>query len=148
MLDDFPIVMELPVRWGDQDALAHVNHIMYLRYFETVRIEYLLRLGMDPPGPTWRESGRIIASVACRYLAPVTFPDSLFLGARIASMGADRLTMEHAAYSTRLDRPAARSTCHLVWYDYVAGHKRPIPPEIRESIIGLEGHIPPPPPSH
>ena len=148
MLEDYPVVMEVPVRWGDQDSLAHVNHIVYLQYFETVRIEYLMRLGMDPPGPTWRESGAIIGSVTCRYLAPVTFPDTLLLGARISHLGADRLTMEHTAFSTSLDKPAARSTANLVWYDYVGGKRRPIPEEIREAIVAFEGHHPPPPPAH
>ena len=148
MLEDYPVVIEVPVRWGDQDSLAHVNHIVYLQYFETVRIEYLMRLGMDPPGPNWRESGAIIASVTCRYLAPVTFPDTLALGARISHMGTDRLTMEHAAFSTRLARPAARSTANLVWYDYITGHRRPIPQEVRQAIIALEGQEPPAPPAH
>jgi acyl-CoA thioester hydrolase len=145
MLEEFPVVTELPVRWGDQDSLAHVNHTVYLTYFETVRIEYLVRLGMEPPGPVWRESGAIIASVNCRYLAPVKYPDNLVLGARVANLGVDRLTMEHVAYSTTLERLAAKSICHLVWYDYVAGRKRPIPAEVRAAIVALEGHEPPPP---
>jgi acyl-CoA thioester hydrolase len=148
MLEDFPVVIEVPVRWGDQDSLAHVNHIMYLQYFESARIEYLMRMGMPPPGPTWRESGAIIASVTCRYLAPVTFPDTLQVGARMSHMGGDRLTMEHAAFSTALDRPAARSTCHLVWYDYETGRRRPIPDHVRQAVIAIEGHEPPPPPAH
>ena len=148
MLEEFPVTTELPVRWGDQDSLAHVNHTVYLTYFETVRIEYLLRLGMEAPGPAWRESGAIIASVNCRYLAPVKYPDNLLLGARVANLGVDRLTMEHAAYSTTLERLAAKSTCHLVWYDYVAGRKRPIPVEVRAAIVALEGHEPPPPAAH
>jgi acyl-CoA thioester hydrolase len=148
VLEDFPVIVKIPVRWGDQDALAHVNHIMYLQYFETARIEYLLRLGMEAPGPSWRESGGIIASVTCRYLAPVTFPDTLYVAARVAHMGGDRITMEHAAFSERLEKPAARSTCNLVWYDYVAGRRRPIPAEITAAIITLEGHEPPPPPAH
>ncbi len=148
MLEDYPVVTEHPVRWGDQDSLDHVNHAMYLRYFETVRIEYLRRLGLEPPGPAWRESGAIIASVTCRYLAPVKYPDNLVLGARVSNLGTDRLTMEHAAYSTKLEKLAARSTCHLVWYDYVAGKKRPIPEEIRAAIVALEGHEPPPPAAH
>lgn len=148
MLEDFPVVIPITVRWGDQDALARVNHIKYLQYFETARIEYLTRLGMEPPGPAWRESGGIIASVNCRYLAPVTFPDTLHVGARIVSLGTDRLIMEHAAVSEGLGKLAARGNASVVWYDYIACRRRPIPAEIREAIIALEGHEPPLPPSH
>jgi acyl-CoA thioester hydrolase len=147
MLEDYPVIVEIPVRWGDQDALAHVNHIKYLQYFETVRIEYLARLGMEPPGPTWRENGAILGSVSCKYLAPVTYPDTLHVGARVVAMGTDRMTMEHAACSESLGKLAARGNAHIVWYDYVAGCRRAIPSEIREAVVALEGQEPPPPPA-
>ena len=30
--------MPLPIRWGDMDAMGHVNNTVYFRYMETVRI--------------------------------------------------------------------------------------------------------------
>ena len=44
--------MLIPVRWGDMDAMGHVNNTVYFRYFETLRIEwmYTLGFGADPLG--------------------------------------------------------------------------------------------------
>ncbi len=139
MLKNYPVVVDIVVRWGDQDYLGHVNNIMYLQYFETARIEYLMRLGIDPPGPTWQEAGLIIKSVSCRFLAPVTFPDTLAVGARISSIGDDQVVMEHAAYSRKLERPAAKGDAVIVSYDYVAGTRTPFPPETLAAITTLEG---------
>jgi acyl-CoA thioester hydrolase len=139
MLEEFPVVIDVPVRWADQDALGHVNHTRYLRYFEIARIAYLERLDMDPPGPTWREFGLIIASLTCRFRAPITYPDTLSVGARILSMSADRCTMEHVAVSQKLDKPAASGTAVLVAYDYVAGRRRPLPPDVVQRVVALEG---------
>jgi acyl-CoA thioester hydrolase len=139
MLRDYPVVVDIVVRWGDQDYLGHVNNILYLQYFETARIEYLMRLGMDPPGPTWQESGLIIKSVSCRFAAPVTFPDTLSVGARISSIGHDRAIMEHAAYSQKLGRLAAEGDAVIVSYDYVAGTRAPLPPSTLAAITTLEG---------
>lgn len=139
MLEEFPVVVDVVVRWADQDALGHVNHTRYLRYFEIARIAYLERLGMDPPGPAWQEFGIIIASLTCRFLAPITYPDTLSVGAGIVSMSADRCTIEHLAVSKKLDKPAARGTAVLVAYDYAAGRRRPIPPGFVQKIVALEG---------
>jgi acyl-CoA thioester hydrolase len=139
MLKDYPVVVDVVVRWGDMDSLGHVNNIVYLQYFETARIEYLVRLGMDPPGPTWQESGLIIATVSCRFVAPVTYPDTLSVGARISSLGEDRVIMEHAAMSRKLGRLAAEGDVLIVSYDYVAGRRAPLAADTREAIIALEG---------
>ena len=40
LLEDYPVVLEIPVAWGDMDALNHVNNTVYLRYFESSRIAY------------------------------------------------------------------------------------------------------------
>ncbi|MCZ6911333.1 MAG: acyl-CoA thioesterase, partial [Proteobacteria bacterium] len=41
VLDDYPVVIELPVVWGEMDAFDHVNNIIYFRYFESARIAYV-----------------------------------------------------------------------------------------------------------
>ena len=32
---------EIPVQWGDMDAAQHVNNLSYLKWVESVRIEFL-----------------------------------------------------------------------------------------------------------
>ncbi len=46
MLSAYPVVVDVVVRWGDMDALGHVNNIVFLQYFETARIAYLERAGI------------------------------------------------------------------------------------------------------
>ena len=64
------VTMNIPVAWGEMDAMGHVNNIIYFRYFETVRIEYFNRLGMMD---YQRESGigPILASTEYRYKLPL-----------------------------------------------------------------------------
>jgi acyl-CoA thioester hydrolase len=138
MLTGYPVVVEVVVRWGDMDSLGHVNNTLYLQYFETARIEYLLALGMDPPGPSWQEYGLILASLDCRFKVPVTYPDTLSVGTRVAALGEDRVLMEHAAFSHKLDRVAAESDAVVVSYDYVAGRRASLHPELRDAVLALE----------
>ena len=41
----FPIVIELPVQWGEMDAYGHVNNTVLFRYFESARMAYFERCG-------------------------------------------------------------------------------------------------------
>jgi acyl-CoA thioester hydrolase len=138
VLKDYPVVTDVVVRWGDMDALGHVNNILYLQYFETARVEYLMRVGMEAPGPSWNEYGLILASVGCRFRLPVTYPDTLAVGARVAAMGDDRLLMEHAAFSRKLGKIAAEGDADVVSYNYLAGRRTPLHPALREAVLALE----------
>ena len=37
-------IVQQAVVWGDMDSYAHVNNVVYFRYFENARLEYFRRL--------------------------------------------------------------------------------------------------------
>jgi acyl-CoA thioester hydrolase len=135
-LKDYPVVFDLPVQWGDQDAFNHVNNVVYLRWCETARIYYLERIGL------WgmlRTSGIgcILAHLDCNYRQPVAFPDTVHIGARVTKIGNSSFQMEHVIFSDALGLVAdADST--LVVYDYNLKKSCPMPEEIRAAITALE----------
>lgn len=143
MLSGYPVVTEIVVRWGDMDALGHVNNIVYLQYFETARINYHERVGIRPPSAGSGADGVILAANSCRYKVPVTYPDTLAVGARIAALGEDSFLMEYAAVSRRLGRVAAEGDALVVLYDFSTRRRIPISADLRSAITALEGHEPP-----
>ena len=62
----FPIVVEIPVAWGEMDSMQHVNHTVYLKWMETARFEFFEKLGMME---LMQETGvgNILKSIECRY---------------------------------------------------------------------------------
>ena len=38
--------MRIPIRWGDMDAMGHVNNTVYFRYIESARIAWLEQAGL------------------------------------------------------------------------------------------------------
>jgi len=40
--------MCIPIRWGDMDAMNHVNNTIYFRYLEIVRIDWMSSIGCQP----------------------------------------------------------------------------------------------------
>lgn len=136
-LSDYPVVVETPVAWGEMDSFGHVNNIVYFRYFETARIAYFERLdlpefiGRDPVGP-------ILAETSCRFRAPLTYPDKVAIGARVASVSEDRFVMCYGVYSHRLERFAAEGEGVLVCFDYRQNRKVPMPAGLKQRIAEIE----------
>ena len=40
--------MHIPIRWGDMDAMGHLNNGTYFRYMETIRIDWMYAMGCKP----------------------------------------------------------------------------------------------------
>src|SRR2546421_10421054 len=101
LLKDFPVVVENPVVWGEMDSYRHVNNVAYFRYFENARLEYFRRLGWEAFEAA-TGVGPILAATAARFRRPLTYPDTIAVGARVARVEADRFTLEHRVVSRRL----------------------------------------------
>jgi acyl-CoA thioester hydrolase len=139
ILETFPVIVEIPVAWGEMDAFQHVNNIVYFRYLESARIayfdklqlmEYLDRTGVGP----------ILASTRCRFKVPLTYPDKVSVGIRVSEIEQDRFTMDHVVFSHRLRKVAAEGQALIVCYNYREHKKTPIPEEWRQKILETEGH--------
>ena len=143
LLADCPVIVDLPVAWGEMDAMGHVNGVIFIRYFETSRFTYFARLGPALEGMGASDRGWILASLTCRYRAPLTFPDTVSVGTRVASMGTDRYLMQHRVVSHRLGKVAAEGDVLIVAYDYQRAAKTPLTPADRAAIAAIEGHEPP-----
>ncbi|MDP6331263.1 MAG: acyl-CoA thioesterase, partial [SAR324 cluster bacterium] len=81
--DFFPIVVDIPVAWGEMDSMQHVNHTVYLKWMETARFEFFEKLGMTD---LIEETGvgNILKSIKCRYRIPLTHPDTVSVGAKLS----------------------------------------------------------------
>lgn len=133
----FPIIVDIPVAWGDMDAFRHVNNVMYFRYFESARVAYFDRLRiMDDIMKTG--DGAILASTQCKYRIPLTYPDTLSVGAKVEEMSDDRFVMRHAAFSHMHNKIAAEGTAVLVSYSYRENKKIRTPEEMRRRISEIE----------
>lgn len=133
-LAGFPIVITAPVAWGEMDAFGHVNNIVYFRYFESARIAYLDAIGFrggDGIGP-------ILASTQCRFRLPLTYPDTVHVGARTVELATDRFTMEYRVVSERLDGTAAEGGGTIVAYDYANATKATLPNDVTARIRDVE----------
>ena len=137
-LAEFSLVVVQPVQWGEQDALGHVNHVTYFRWYETARIAYFLKIGLMDMHKHER-IGPILASVANDYRRQINYPDTVLIGVRISRIGRSSFDMEHKIFSQNDHALAAEGTSTLVVFDYQTNKSHPVPARIRHAIENLEG---------
>ncbi|HBV76947.1 MULTISPECIES: acyl-CoA thioesterase [Vibrio] len=137
LLDGFPVVTEIPVAWGDMDALQHVNNVMYFRYFETARIDYFKRINlMENIAIT--QIGPVVSETSCRYKMPVTFPDTLLVGSKITDLQNDRFTMKYQIVSKKHNKITTLGSATVVMFDFKSNEKASLTPEVLAIIQQLE----------
>ena len=136
-LASFPIVAELPVFWGDQDAFGHVNNTVPFRWFESSRIRYIEHAGLDdlmsPQGLI-----PILVSASCQYRRQITYPDTVLVGSQMNLSGL-RLIVKHAVYSLQREELSIEGESVIVLFDTEKQKPVKIPQYLREKIEELEG---------
>ena len=138
LLAGFPVIVEQAVAWGDMDAYEHVNNVVYFRYFENARLEYLRRLDWfaleEETGV-----GPILASTQARFRRPLTYPDTIAIGARLLVLKEDRFDLEHKIVSQNQGEVVTEGQGTIVTFHYAQGKKVPVPEELKRRIMALEG---------
>ncbi|MEM9413388.1 MAG: acyl-CoA thioesterase [Planctomycetota bacterium] len=139
--EQFPIVVEFSVQWGDQDMFGHVNNIHFLRWFESARIEYLSRCGARISNAG---VGPILAAVNCDYRRQIRYPDQVFVSASVEKIGTSSLTIQHYLWCGSQHDLAAEGKSVVVMFDYQSQQSVSISQEIRDAIAALDAQIKPP----
>ncbi|KOF52975.1 thioesterase [Achromobacter sp. DMS1] len=118
---------DVPLRWGDSDALNHLNNTLYFRLMEEARIQIFLAAGLPLPADT----GAILAHASCDFLRPLTYPATVRVTHKVVRIGRSSAEFELALEKAGDDTgPYARGRNVLVWMDYVANVSAPWPPEV------------------
>lgn len=137
-INDFNVTAKFPVQWGEMDAANHVNNTIYMRWAESVRIQYFAKMGMDISFKATGKAGPIVGWQDCKYIFPLTFPDTAIVGARTIEILEDRFVMECGIFSEKHERIAAISKQTIIPYDYGELKKVAMPERWIEAIMKIE----------
>ena len=125
--------MTMPIRWGDMDAMGHVNNTVYFRYLETARIEWFRTIHCEPDP---QGQGPVIVNAFCNFLKQLEYPGDILARHYVANLG--RTSFDTFITLERTDQPGviyAEGGATTVWVDFPAGKSVPVPGWLRD-IIG------------
>ena len=122
----------MPIRWGDMDAMGHVNNTVYFRYLETARIDWFTSLGVapDPKG-----QGPVIVNAFCNFHRQLEYPGDI----RVTVYAGDpaRTTFETWVTIERLDQPGevyASGGATTIWVDFPRQKAVDLPGWLRDLV--------------
>jgi acyl-CoA thioester hydrolase len=130
---DFAYRHRLSVRFRDCDAMGHVNHAVYLTYFEQGRLTFWREV-TGSPSPHTRV---IIARAECDYRSLAHFGDELEVRVGIGEIGRSSFTLIYDIVHIVGDRLIASGKTVMVSYDYEKGEPTPLPAATRSLLEGL-----------
>lgn len=127
--------LSIPTRWMDNDTYGHVNNVVYLSYFDTAVNEHLIRSG----GLDIRDGPAIglVVETSCRFHKPLSFPDVVDAGLRVAKLGNSSVRYEIALFRQGDDEPAATGHFVHVWVDRADRRPTPLPQQVRAALTAL-----------
>ncbi len=131
-----PIDLDLAVAWGDMDAYGHVNNTVFIRWCESARIVFFEQIGLE----TCRKKtglGGILASIQCRYRAPVIYPDTVSVSINIQNLSATDFELKYLIWSKTQLKTVAEASDRIVAYDYRSLKKASWPEQIYNSLNQL-----------
>jgi acyl-CoA thioester hydrolase len=135
--DGFSVLQR--VRFGDLDAMQHMNNVEFLRFFETARIDWFSHV-LPGHAPGSRDSfGFIFAECHIAYRAPAFFNDEIRTWIRPVEMKRSSLRLEFEMRVEADDRLVADGWGTLVGYDYAGGRPEPLSEDVRRRVEPLLG---------
>ena len=124
--------MRVPIRWGDMDAMGHVNNTSYFRYLETVRIDWMHSIGCVPDP---RGEGPVIINAFCNFYKQLEYPGLVAVKMYVSDPG--RTTFESWGTMEREDAPGvvcAAGGATTIWVDFPAQKAKTMPDWMRQLV--------------
>lgn len=122
--------MELPIRWGDMDAMGHLNNTSYFRYMETIRIDWLSSLHQVPAAD---KEGIVIVNAFCNFYKQLEYPGRVLL--KMYASDPSRTTFETWVTMERAEAPGlvhAAGGATTMWVDFPKQKAMPLPDWLRD----------------
>ena len=121
------------VRWGDMDAMGHVNNTQYFRYMETARIDWMREQGVDPAPDG---CGPVIVNAFCNFYQQLSYPDEVLLKMYVSD--AARTTFESWTTMARAEEPdtiCSAGGATVIWVDFPRQKATELPQWLRARIM-------------
>ena len=126
--------MTTPIRWGDMDAMGHVNNTVYLRYMETARIQL-----MDENGFSINSAGEgfVIANIFCNFIRQLEYPGEVIIKSYVGAVGRSSFDMYHELLrADNSNTLYANGGETMVWLDFPKQKSVPLPERLRDWLKG------------
>jgi acyl-CoA thioester hydrolase len=128
----YAALVPITTRWADNDVYGHVNNVVYYSWFDTAVNSYLI--GHGALDMAQGSTIGLVVETQCHYFAPVSFPQSVTVGMRVAHRGSSSVRYELAVFAGDASVACASGLFVHVYVDKAT--RRPVPlPDNLTSVL-------------
>jgi acyl-CoA thioester hydrolase len=125
----------LGTRWMDNDVYGHVNNVVYYSFFDTAVNAWLIEAGaLDPERSTVIG---LVVETGCHYFAPLSFPQAVEAGLRVARVGRSSVRYEVGLFAAGAPQCAAAGHFVHVYVDRVTRRPAALPEALVRALQPL-----------
>ena len=124
--------MTVPIRWGDMDAMGHVNNTLYFRYLEIIRVEWLAKHNAEPSP---EGQGPVIVNAFCNFYKQLEYPGDVLLKMYVSDPA--RTTFETWTTMELASKPGtiyAAGGATTIWVDFPKQKAMELPDWVRALV--------------
>jgi acyl-CoA thioester hydrolase len=129
---DYRWFTTITTRWMDNDVYHHINNVQYYSFFDTAVGAFSLERGMLDIGKS--PVIGLVVETGCRYFAPISFPDIVYVGLRVAKIGNSSVRYEIGIFRNDEEDASAQGFFVHVYVDEKIRKPLTIPDDIREAM--------------
>jgi acyl-CoA thioester hydrolase len=122
----------IPIRWGDMDAMGHVNNTTYFRYMEQARISWFDAL--VPEAEAWKKIGVVIANASCNYKRAMVYPGTVEVKLYVGEPAGSSVPTFYEMHLEGEERLYADGAAMVVFIDLEKQKPVRIPDMVRERL--------------
>ncbi|MBL7936403.1 MAG: acyl-CoA thioesterase [Bacteroidia bacterium] len=123
----------LRIDWSEIDAFGHVNNVMFMKYVQAARLNYVDSVGLMKLHRT-QNIGFMVAETNCQFKKELHFPGYINVNTKVAFVKNTSFSLEHTMTNADGEIVAIAKDV-LVVFDFNKKEKCLIPDEIKEKIM-------------
>jgi acyl-CoA thioester hydrolase len=123
--------IQISVRFGETDALGHINNTSYFIYLEEARIRFFEELGFKLDSRNWNF---ILASTKCDFLSQGYFNQTLLVKTYVSKIGTKSFQLEHDIICAKTHEQIARGNAIMVYFDFDEQQSNALPDLLKEEL--------------
>lgn len=135
-LENYLHTMTIQTRWHDNDIYGHVNNAVYYFYFDTVVNSYLIDQDVLALGKS--DIVGLVVETGCAYHAPISYPDVITAGLRVAHIGTSSVRYEIGLFRNQDTLAAAHGHFVHVYVDEPTRRPRPLRTALRSVLEKIQ----------
>ncbi|HEY5717426.1 MAG TPA: thioesterase family protein [Motiliproteus sp.] len=123
---------EITLRWGELDALGHLNNVAFFRLMEEARIQWCHEVGIELSS---HAQGIVVVNVSCDFLRQVHYPATIRIETTVEKLGRSSIDLRQQLYVIgKEEKPCATGHARCVWIDFKQGRSEALPDALRQHL--------------